>query len=99
MDKYTLKESTVRKLATRIILRRLMIGDGNCQISVRSVARNLAREIEGCPDSNFPAWIYTTVDTLLERFGGEIWGEESRHGKSHDSPIPPYSKRIYQFTR
>lgn len=98
-DTYTLKESTVRALATEIILRRLMVSDGNCHITVRAVGRNIAREIAQCPNTNFPVWIYTVVDNKLQDFGGHVWGAAGRRGVTASTVEIPISRRIYAFTR
>ena len=88
---------TVEQAVLRGLQRRLEVSNGQCTVTIRSIARRAAREAELFQDEHPPRWVYVLTDRLLQEKGGEFWG----HGTSRTGNMlkgwRSIQSRIYKF--
>ena len=79
----------------RIIERRLRLGGGDCQIGVRSVAKDAIHKL-GLEDSTIErAFMYETVVRVIGEYDSELCDLRSR-AHYEDMSLAPLSLHIYQ---
>jgi hypothetical protein len=72
-----------------------------CIMNVRSILKKALRVISGnrynvlddYPDQNIKAAMYNETALALERQGGVLWSNSTRHNRDHKGP----STRVYKF--
>ena len=88
------------KVLNKIIKERLKVNP-NCIMNVRSILKKALRIITGLrynvldeyQDQNVRAAMYNETALALERHGGVLWSNSTRHNRDHKGP----STRVYKF--